>query len=231
MLSDTINGTDTTWKVYTRQSATSCSYPLVPSIIVDPIMSPLTAAAWADSGKVIRDTLDTCVVDLSISSVTRIYSVDMRRGVVIGFMKYGDTTGTAEHQYFYGYTGGIYYLQRVACSTFDTTIQNGGYEFYNIRINGEQVPVINTAKRKQERFPFQWVDRNRGTLVMNGLQGPVRVALFDMRGRRISSGENEINGPFAINRLCPSGGCPSGPLLVRIEAGVIKRAFPVVLFR
>lgn len=230
MLSDTISGTDTTWKVYTRQSATSCSYTLVPSIIVDPIMSPLTAAAWTDSGKITWDTLDTCVVEISNDSVTKVYSVDMVRGVVIGFMIWG-LAGSAQHQYFWGYDKGIYYLKRVACSTFDTTIINGGYEFYNIRVNGEPVPVITPAKRKQERFSIQWVDRNRGTLVMNGQQGPSRAALFDIQGRRITQGYREISGMFEINRLCPPGGCPSGPVLLRIENSGATRVFPAVLVR
>jgi len=193
-------------------------------------MSSLTAASWADSGKVTRDTLDTCIVEIPNNGITRVYSIDMQHGVVIGFLIYGGSE-SAQHQYFYGYNNGVYYPRKVTFS-YDTTIEyGGGYEFYNIRINGEQVPVVNPAKRKQERFSIQWVDRNQGTLVMNGLQGPARVALFDMRGRRISSGEHEMNGPFAISRFCPSGDCPSGPLLLRIENSGATRVFPAVLVR
>jgi hypothetical protein len=218
------------WSEFSRSNFSSCAFPIVPSIIVDPIMSSMVPASWADSGKVTRDTLDTCIVQIGNDSVTKLYSVDMVRGVVIGFMTYG-VAGSAEHQYFYGCDKGIYYLRKVTCSTWDTTIENGGYEFYNIRINGDTVPVINPAKRNLERFSIQWVDRNQGTFVMNGLQGPARVALFDMRGRRISSGEYEINGPSAINRFCPSGGCPSGPMLLRIENSGATRVFPAVLVR
>jgi hypothetical protein len=222
---------DTMWSEYSHTNFTGCAYPIVPSVVVDPIMSALTAASWADSGKITRDTLDTCVVEVQDNGITRIFSIDMLRGVVIGFMIYGGTE-SAQHQYFWGYDKEIYYLQKVTFSAFDTTITNGGYEFYNIRVNGETVtPVIIPAKRKRERFSIQWVDRRQGTISLTGITGPSRIALFDIQGRRISSGEYGINGPFAITRLCPGRGCPSGPLLVRIENGVFSRVFSVISIR
>jgi hypothetical protein len=226
-----MSDTDTTWSEYSHTNFTGCAYPIVPSIVVDPIMSPLTAASWADSGKITRDSLDTCVVEVLDSGITRIFSIDMLRGVVIGFLIYGGTE-SAQHQYFWGYDKGIYYLQRVACSMSDTTIINGGYEFYNIRVNGEPITsVVTPSKRKQERFSIQWVDRRQGTVSLTGITGPSRIALFDIRGRPISSGEYGINGPFSITRLCPVGGCPSGPLLVRIENGAFSRVFSVIPIR
>ena len=242
MLSDILTETDTTWTVYTRQSATGCAYPLVPSIIVDPIMSSLITASWADKGTITRDTLDTCVVEIQDTIVTvqdtveletivwTTYSIDMQRGVVIGFVTYGGP-GSAQHQYIYGYEREIYYLRKVTFS-FDTTIEYaGGYEFYNIRLNGEPVPVINPGKPKPERFSIQWLDRRQGILSLTGIAGPARAALFDIRGRRITQEYREINGMFELNRLCPSSGCPSGPMLLWIENSGTTRVFPAVLVR
>jgi hypothetical protein len=202
---------------------------LVPAIITEPIMSSATFASWADSGIVTRDTLDTCVVEIPDSGIMRTYSIDMLRGVVIGFIVSGGPD-FAQHQYFYGYDKGIYYPRRVTFG-YDTTIEYGGYEFDNIRVNGEPVPVITPAKRNPERFSVQWLDGKHGTISLAGITGPARATLFDIQGRRITPGDREVNGKFEIGSLCPSRGCPSGPVLVRIEHRGIARIFQALLVR
>jgi hypothetical protein len=229
MLSDIITETDTSWTLYTRQTATGCSYPLVPSILLDPLMSSKTAASWADGGTVTWDTLDTCVVEILDTNLWIRYSIDMQRGLVVGLFR-SDGINSAQHQYFYGCEKGIYYLRKVTFS-IDTTLEYGGYEFYNIRLNGEPVPVINQAKRNPERFSIQWLNKIRGTMALTGIQGPAKVALFDVRGRRIAPGYREVTGMFEINSLCPSIGCPSGPVLLRIENSGGVRVFPTVFVR
>ena len=64
-------------------------------------MSSATFAAWvADSGKVTRDTLDTCVVEIRNDTVSKSYSVDMVRGVVVGSI-ISEPAGYVFHKYFY----------------------------------------------------------------------------------------------------------------------------------
>jgi hypothetical protein len=194
-------------------------------------MSSLTADSWADSGKVVWDTLDTCVVEIPNNGITKSYSIDMQSGLVIRFNVYGGPE-SAQHQYFYGYDNGIYFLQKVSFSAYDTSIQNyGGYEFSNIRINGEPVMVITAANRKPERFIIQWIDRRQGTIRLSGITGPARAALFDIRGRRVTPGYCDVNGSIGIDRLCPIGGCPAGPLLLRIENGALSKVLPVSFVR
>jgi hypothetical protein len=193
-------------------------------------MSSATFASWADSGKVTRDTLDTCVVEIRNDTVAKTYSVDMVRGVVIGSI-ISEPSGYVMHKYFYECDNGIYYLRKVICPLMDedTTIENGGYEFFNVRIT--QVPVINRAKRQQERFAIRWLDKKRGSISLSGTNGPARAALFDMQGRRITPMYHEVNGSLDINRLCPIGGCPNQPLLLRIENGSRSWVFPAVRVR
>lgn len=231
-MADSMNVTDTFWTEYSRANLASCSYMIVPSVITEPIMSSETFAAWADSGVILSDTLDTCVVNVCKDGYCGLYSIDMKTWLVIAAM-FSTPSGTGNHTkvYYYGNHDGTYYVQKILCGwpPTDTTIANGGYEFLNIRINGEAVtPVVTPPRPLRQRFSVQRLD---GMVSLFGTTGMSRASLYDIRGRRITPQTKEVRDRFAMHDLCPASGCPSGPLLLRIDNGAHHHVFPVALFR
>jgi hypothetical protein len=145
-------------------------------------MAVKTVQTWADSGGlIIRDSLDTCVVQVVIDGTTYVYSIDMQKGLIFNLDAYGDL-GAASQRYLYGYDKGIYYLRRVCCNSPDTTIDFGGYDFYNIRVNG----VAMTGVRPERRIPSDRFAINNGKAnTRHGdLHAGTMVALYDLQGRR-----------------------------------------------
>jgi hypothetical protein len=192
------------WNEYTRTTAGSCNFALVPSILIAPIMTSATIASWADSGSIIRDTLDTCTVQVQENGASITYTVDMQRGVIIS-MVYSDQS-YAMHQYFYGCQKGIYFLTKVTFGG-DTSIQtNGGYEFYNIRINGEHYTrIANYLDMPQPSI----AGSGRG----NSMPIGTTVSIYDLLGRRVVIG-NRIG---RMDGACRSGGYSSGVYLLKDE--------------
>lgn len=217
MLIDTIIGTDTSRTTYGSSSFSGCSFSIVPSVIIKPIMSAKMVRAWATSAAVvIRDSLDTCVVKVPDSADTLLYSVDMARGVISGLNWYG-ASGYVTHQYFYGRDNGVYYLQKVSCSSWDTTIEYGGYRFSNIRINGQPVTSVKrSAQPEKSPFAIHPAGSRGDQILFTGAQAGMRIAAFDLLGRGLFEialrGSGDILDP---DRLCGGAGCPSGPLVLR----------------
>jgi hypothetical protein len=234
VLIDSIAGTDTARSTYTASSFTDCSFSIVPSIISKPIMSANMVRAWADSAAVIvRDTLDTCVVKVPHNADTVLYWIDMSRGVIIEL--YWGPSEDITHQYFYGYDKGIYYLQKVSCSSpgFDTSISSGGYLFSNIRINGE--PVTSVADRlRPEKSPFAIhpIGRGRDRIVFTGGEAGMRITAFDMFGRSLFETALQGKGDaLRLDRLCGGARCPSGPLVLRRIGPDGAASFSTVIVR
>jgi hypothetical protein len=212
---------DTVRSTYTSSSFAGCSFSIVPSIISSSIISAKTIAAWADSAATVtRDSLDTCVVQVPNNGDTLLYSVDMARGVIVGLYWYGAWSGYyITHQYFYGLDKGIYYLQKVSCSSNDTSIENGGYRFSNIRINGEPVTSV-LGRLRPEKAPFAVRPVGRGSDRVTFTRGEAgtRVAAFDLFGRSLfRTGLRGKGDVLDLNRLCGGARCPSGPLILRIN--------------
>lgn len=196
-------------------------------------MSAKMVGAWADSAATImRDTLDTCVVKVPNNMDTLLYSIDMQRGVIIGLYWFGPA-GNVTHQYFYGYDKGIYFLQKLSCSSSDTSIANGGYRFNNIRINGEPVTsVVNSLRSDKFRFALHPVERGRERMTFIGGKEGIRIAVFNLFGRNlISTNLREKSGTIDLDHLCPATRCPSGPLLLRIATPNGAAAFSTVIVR
>jgi hypothetical protein len=215
MLADSITGTDTVWAEYTKTSFQNCAFSLVPSIITEPIMSAKTIASWADSTTIItRDTLDTCIIEVIKNGDYYFYMVDMQRGLIISFTL-SSIVGSATQQYLYGYDTGIYFLRRVCF--FDTTIENGGYDFYNIRVNDNPVShVVNIPRSPKRPFVFNAFGKN-GAIDLLGKEN-VRMTLYDLLGRRLFSRYfGKDAGIVKLGDLCPAAQCPSGRLILRVE--------------
>ena len=219
MLADSINGTDTIWTAYSGTSFVGCSYPIVPSVITDPIMSSGIMATWLDSGAITRDSLDTCVVQVSGSDgYYNIYSIDMATGTIIAAYL-NSVLGAVSHLYFYGHQNGIYFLRKVCTSSYDTTLDNGGYIFYNIRVNDTLMsPVVQDEPRKERLRPgTMGAGNGRKTLVL-APGATARLAFYDLLGKNLY--EKLVTGwggPVALDRSCPASNCRSGTFVVRVE--------------
>jgi len=166
-------------------------------------MSAATIAFWADSGSIIRDTLDTCVVQVQKNGAFNTYTIDMQRGVIVS-MTSSSNQGFAVHQYFYGHENGIYFLTKVTFGP-DTTIQSyGGYEFINIRVNGEQFAST---------IPFPEKPRGRDLRPSEKLTNGTVVSIYDLLGRKVV-GSGLVG---QIDQACRSGGCSSGSYFLKVE--------------
>jgi phosphoribulokinase len=230
MLIDSVKGTDTAWSAF---SSTSCSFSMVPSVMSMPIMSAKMVGAWAESAAVvIRDTLDTCTVKVPHNADTILYSIDMARGVIVGLYLYGPS-GYVTHQYFYGFDKGVYYLRQVSCASWDTTIQNGGYIFKNVQINGEPVSsVLNRFRHERSRFAIRPIVSEGDRISFTGAEAGMRITAFDLFGRTVF--ETTLRGKGEVlnaDRLCGGARCPSSPLLFRINAAGGMVSFPTAVIR
>jgi hypothetical protein len=186
-------------------------------------MSSLTIASWADSGIIKRDKLDTCVVEVRKNGYVFSYSIDMRKGLIIASVALTPgAEGSSSHFYLYGEHAGIYYIRKVCSfpdSSADTTINSGGYDFYNIRVNDEPVtPVINLPRAMKSPFAIRAMDKNGMRAIYIGDNKAVRIAAYDLLGRRhfsmINGKETDI---VRLDRVCPSGRCPSGNVIIRMQ--------------
>jgi hypothetical protein len=198
-----------------------------------PIMSAKVVAAWADSAAVVvRDTLDTCAVKVPHNADTILYSIDMARGVIIGLYWYGPSEYVT-HQYFYGFDKGVYYLRQVSCSSWDTTIESGGYMFKNIRINGEPVSsVLGRLRPEKSRFAIRPIGRGGDRITFTGAEAGVGITVFDLSGRGLFEttlrGKGEI---LDLDRLRSGARRPSGPLILRITGPDGAVSFPTAIIR
>ena len=225
MLADSINDGDTVWSQYSRSSLGNCAYPIVPSVITEPLMASSTFASWADSGVIISDTLDTCVVRVSKNGYSFQYSIDMKAGLVFAAENSMPSLATHWQLFVWGEYNGIYYLRRV-CSgngSLDTgSIENGGYDFYNIHLNGNTIThIAGNPYTRQPSPSFRVMDGKEKKKLLSDINGPVRVSVFDIRGRRLFSSFS-ASGIFDVNAACSPGVCPSGPLVLRIQAKDVK---------
>jgi hypothetical protein len=193
-------------------------------MIFEPVMSSLTMASWADSGTIKRDSPDTCVVEVRKNGYVFSYSIDMKKGLIIASVALSPgAVGSSSHRYVYGESKGIYYIRKVCCfpdSTTDTTINNGGYEFHNIRINNEPVTqVINTSHSSGPRFAIRVMAKNGGRKIFFGGNEAIRINSYDLRGRRLFSMlAGEETGIVQLDQACASGRCPSGGYIIRVQA-------------
>jgi hypothetical protein len=216
---DTIIGIESTWVVYDRSSVKTCNFSLVPSILIDPMMSSQTIAAWADSGKILVDTVDSCEVQTPMSGGSYTYVINMKTGLITGLRATSPSGSIATHSYLYGFENGIYFLRRVSFSLYDTTIEStGGYDFYNIKVNGTQYSSI-ADEHRHARSPFaiRYRDRALGALTTSGY--PLRVTWYDLLGRnRYAANLSTMPPAGRIERLCPPSLCPSGRYFIRLES-------------
>jgi hypothetical protein len=193
-------------------------------MIFEPIMSSLTIASWADSGTIKRDSPDTCVVEVRKNGYVFSYSIDMKKGLIIAsFALSPGAVGSSSHLYVYGEYQGIYYIRKVCCfpdSTTDTTINNGGYEFHNIRINNKPVTqLINTSHSSRPRFGIRVMAKNGGRTIYFGGNEPVRIISYDLRGRQLfSMFAGRETGIARLDQVCASGRCPRGGYIVCVQA-------------
>ena len=186
-------------------------------------MSSLTIASWADSGTIKRDSPDTCVVEMRKNGYISTYSIDMQKGLIIASVALTPgSAGSSSHLYLYGEYRGIYYLRKVCCfptTNADTTIDSGGYDFYNIRVNDEPVtPVINPPRAGGPRFSIRSMDKNDLGAFFIGGNATARIAVYDLLGRQhFSLFARKETGVVRIDRECPPGRCPSGNYIVRMQ--------------
>jgi hypothetical protein len=185
-------------------------------------MASATIAPWADSGTIIMDTPDTCVVQVTMIGYTFTYSIDMQSGLIFLSSTMVEGGGPQFFQfYLYGEYNGINYIRRVCCidpSIPDTTLNNGGYDFYNIRINGEPVtPVINPPRAREPRFAIRSAERGAMKVFYGGNE-PARMSFYDLRGRTLfSTFLIKETGAVRLDKACPSGRCPGGRYIIRLE--------------
>jgi len=184
-----------------------------------------TFASWADSGAILRDSLDTCVVHVVKNGYTFDYSIDLKAGLVFAAQNDGPS-GAHSQRFLWGEYNGIHYLRRV-CADADSfndtgSIHRGGYDFYTITLNGLLIPsTVSIAAHpnpNQSSASFRIVDRNGNKTLLSGIQYPLRVTLFDIRGKQLFSGYSARGGVFDISAACSRGGCPNGPIIVRVKA-------------
>ena len=234
VLIDSISAADTARSAYTASWFATCSDFMIPSILNEPIMSAKTVRVWADSAAVVmRDSPDTCVVKVPNLTDTLLYTVDMARGVIIGLDVSTLFVALFTHQYFYGYDKGIYYLQKVSCSSSDTSIMEGGYRFSNIRINNEPVTsAVNRFRREKSPCTIHAIGRGSDRIAVFGGKAGMRIAAFDLLGRSLF--ETALQGAgdvLRLDRLCRGTGCPSGPLILRINGSDGAAFFSIVVTR
>ena len=186
-------------------------------------MSSLTVASWANGGTIKRDLLDTCLVEVRKNGYSFTYSIDMQKGLIIASIaRTPDSSGSSSHLYVYGEHKGIYYVRRVCCfptSNADTTILNGGYDFYNIRINGEPVAPVNTLpSARKSRFALRSMDKSGMRAIFTGGNEPARIIVYDLAGRhRFSMVTGKGIGAVRLDQACPLGRCPGGGVIVRVQ--------------
>jgi hypothetical protein len=192
----------------------------VPSVITEPIMSSKIMATWPDSATISRDTLDTCVVQVADNGTYRTYSIDMVTGTIIGFYISG-SLGTTMHMYFYSQWNGIYFLRKACTSYYDTTIDNGGYIFTNIRLNDSLMsPVREPAPAWQPVVAGRGVAEHESRTLAVAPDRELRILFYDMLGRGVYRSIYPAGAggfPLTIDRACPADRCRSGTFLVRIE--------------
>jgi hypothetical protein len=230
MLADSISAGDTLWRTYTGSSFSDCSFSIVPSVIRMPVMSAKMVRAWADSGAVVvYDTLDTCEVHVPYGGDTLYYTVDVPRGLIIGFYWYDFLLSIdVTHGYFYGYDKGVYYLQKVSSSMVDSGIEYGGYLFSNIRVNGQPLTTVKNRPRP-EQCPFAIFPAADGCdrMAYTGAQEGMRITAFDLLGRSLFATSLQGGGGILdLNRLCRGTGCRNGPIMLRVS-GQRQAAFVI----
>jgi hypothetical protein len=205
-------------------------------VIIEPLLSSLTYASWADSGKIVRNSSDTCVVIVNKNGLTFQYTIDMMAGLVVATRDSSPGLSSPPSQLIlWSEDRGIFYFRRICAgnATLDTgSIYSGGYDFSDILLNGQQVTgIFGDASPRKAAAGFRLVRDGERKTKLSGIPESMPVSLFDVRGRRLFSGYSDRNGFFDIASACSPGGCPSGPIVVLLKGRDGKSVFSTTIAR
>ena len=218
--------------VYTTLDLSGCASVLEGNtILVDPVMSSEPIKRMLQLNPRLEDTLsDTVKLLFTAGETSYEYWVELSRSVIVSIRRTGAETFHAN--YYYGMYNGIPLLKMMAMNG-DTTLQNGGYRFYNIKLNGSL--SVRRSRTPNRVVPYA-VTIGRGALAVqfNENHNAFRkICIRDLRGKLVFS---TVLSP-GTDRFTWQGKNNSGSFVTRgvyvidVGDGAFSRAFPFVWMR
>lgn len=164
-----------TWETYTGEDHLGCGTDLAMSLVVQPVLSAAMLSGLR-GGHLLENEADYFVVVSMDMDNEYHFRIDKDTWAIAGLEVRG--LEWYEANYYYGVFEDMRYLRMIAIEG-DTSLDKGGYRFYNIHLNGDPVPESISAVRFVSGRPPARTGEP-------GLPGTSRV--FDIRGRAVHFG-------------------------------------------
>jgi hypothetical protein len=223
-----IRGADTATHTYSANGTAGCSGDIIVGIITDPVLSSAGVGRWNDSAEVVADSAGICAIKNVNEFGTYYYTIDKSTWLIRSISK---STSYYWMSFLYGQDKG-YAVLRKACANGDTTLKSGGYEFFNIKINGEDVsqmsnPVI---ARQSSAGCLVYTGRSSVTIVFpSSLIEQTPFAVYNPAGKQVLS---RILAPGSTGLTVQSGDVGvRGRYILRVGSGADSYSAAISLLR
>lgn len=219
--------------IYTVSDAAGegCNAKMHPySVLANPVLSSVSIKAMSAFSPVLGGSGgDTVTLSITVGVDTYKYYIEKQRWLVV---RTDRTTldGTRRYSYYYSEHEGLPVLDAIVVAD-NTTLTPGGYRFYNIVVNGQQVPgSVATASHGPSESLHTPTVRGAGRAVVvrwgHVHRNSVSLSIIDSRGRRVFQTGGHVGNTFTWRGVTNSGAlAPSGHYLLRwhdtVSAGVV----------